>query len=119
GSSAELIKLNHSLLIGQPITKADVEVYGRFGTQLELVDDYVFTDLLIKELDSSGAANTLAFEFTKFTHAHAVVGETGKVVETVSAGWDRRKGDPASATLNENFSISDLAKQVGPDADLD
>jgi hypothetical protein len=81
-------------------------VGGDQGAQL--VDQYYFEDVVVTELNSSGAnADQVSLDYARFSHGHIEYDNTnGTKISTTEAGWD--------FVLNEAFS----GKTVAPDVDL-
>jgi type VI protein secretion system component Hcp len=91
GSSGSLVALTEALLEGKHLSKVEVEVYRPGGEgKDQLVDEFVFEEVLLRSLDTSNAtSNLLGLDFTRFSQAHVSHDlETGAVDDTTVAGWD-------------------------------
>src|SRR6185295_12616974 len=90
GASAQLLQLEDALTSGKHLKALEIEAYhsGSKGAP-ELVDQYVFEDLLVSSLQTSNAVfNSVSVDFAKFSRGHIEYTETGAKGATTEAGWD-------------------------------
>jgi type VI secretion system secreted protein Hcp len=89
GASAQLLQLEDALTSGKHLKALEIEAYHSGGKGQELVDQYVFEDLLVTSLQTSNAAfNSVSVEFAKFSRGHVEFDEKGAKSATTEAGWD-------------------------------
>src|SRR6185295_9342996 len=89
GASAQLLQLEDTLTSGKHLQDLEIEAYRVSSKGKDLVDQYVFEDLLVSSLSTSNAVfNSVSVEFAKFSRGHIEYTETGAKGATTEAGWD-------------------------------
>ncbi|HRH79894.1 MAG TPA: Ig-like domain-containing protein [Thiobacillaceae bacterium] len=91
GSSGTLVDLTGALFQGKYLERVEVEVYRPGGEgKDQLVDEFVFEDVVLNGLDTHNAVNNLlSLDFTRFSHGHVNFDDkTGAVEDATVAGWD-------------------------------
>jgi type VI protein secretion system component Hcp len=89
GASAQLLQLEDALTLGKHLKGLEIEAYHSGGKGQDLVDQYVFEDVLVTSLQTSNAVfNSVSVEFAKFSRGHVEYTETGAKGPTTEAGWD-------------------------------
>jgi type VI secretion system secreted protein Hcp len=89
GSSAELLQLENALTSGKFLENLEIEAYHVGGDGKQLVDQYVFQDLLVTSLQTINAVtNQVTVDFAQFSRAHIELNAKGGIGETTEAGWD-------------------------------
>ncbi len=118
GSSAGVVQLSESLLKGEHIQDATVEVYANVQGKMEIVDEFKFTDVVLAQLQSQGAVdNTLAFDFAKYSHGHVDINPDGSAGLVTGEGWDFHAGQEASGLTPHADVDVDAASNVAPSVD--
>jgi len=90
GSSSEIVEITDLLLSGAHVKNVEIEAY-RPGESKggNLVDEYRFEDVIFTNWSNGNAtANSVSFDFAKFSHGHVEYKETGAQGEVTVAGWD-------------------------------
>jgi type VI secretion system secreted protein Hcp len=89
GSSAELLQLEDALTLGKHLKNLEIEAYHVVGDGKQLVDQYVFQDLLVTSLQTANSvANQVTVDFAQFSRGHIEYDAKGGEAVTTEAGWD-------------------------------
>jgi len=90
GSSDVLGRMLMNLFKGSHIPTVEVEAYARDSATPRLVDDYIFSDVLLTSLESSDiSSNTLGLAYSSFTHGHQNYLASGAPSTWTETGYDR------------------------------
>jgi len=89
GSSAELLQLEDALTSGKHLQSLEIEAYHAVGAgKQQLVDQYVFQDLLVTSLQTSNSvSNSVSVDFGEFSRGHVEYDAKG-IGHITEAGWD-------------------------------
>ena len=113
GSSAELLQLEDALTSGKHLQSLEIEAYHAVGAgKQQLVDQYVFQDLLVTSLQTSNSvSNSVSVDFGEFSRGHVEYDAKG-IGHITEAGWDFVQNTDFSAPVD-----ADLGKSVLPSVD--
>jgi|GEM_PF-5471865 len=102
GSSGEIVNLTHLLASGTILKNVEIEVYSHVGGKAQLVDDYLFENVLMTSLATgSDSANSVSFAYQKFTESHIGLDAKGAPIAPDIVGWDFAANAPyTSGSIN-------------------
>ena len=120
GSTQAAAKLVEYVSTGKHLTKVEIEAYPPGGDKGgTLVDEFLFTDVLVSSLQTSSGGNNLSFDYAKFGHTHVeqdLEGGTGTKNDT---GFDFSKGKITSGPSANPDALKAKQDDVGSPQDLD
>ena len=83
GSSAELLQLEEALTSGKILDNLEIEAYHVGGDGKQLVDQFVFQDVLVTSLQTTNSVtNQVTVDFAQFSRAHVELNAKGGIGET-------------------------------------
>jgi type VI secretion system secreted protein Hcp len=104
GSSAELLQLEDALTSGKHLKNLEIEAYHFGGEGKQLVDQYVFQDLLVTSLQTTDSVtNQVAVNFAQFSHGHIEYDAKGGIGDITEAGWDFQASTPFHAPVDSDL----------------
>jgi VCBS repeat-containing protein len=120
GSTQAAAKLVEYVSTGKHLTKVEIEAYAPGGDKGgALVDEFLFTDVLVSSLQTSSSGNNLSFDYAKFGHTHVeqdLKGGTGTKNDT---GFDFSKGTLTGGPSAAPEALKAKQDDVGSPQDLD
>ena len=120
GSSAELLQLENALTSGKILDNLEIEAYHVGGDGKQLVDQFVFQDVLVTSLQTTNSVtNQVTVDFAQFSRAHVELNAKGGIGETTEEGWDFVENNDFSAPVDADLGKDSALPSVDSGANLD
>ena len=121
GSSAELLQLENALTSGKLLDNLEIEAYHVGGDGKQLVDQFVFQDLLVTSLQTiNSVTNQVTVDFAQFSRAHVELNAKGGIGDIITeAGWDFVQNKDFSAPVDADLGKGSALPSVDSNATLD